>query len=315
MRKVPGVEVVAIADVDPARAAMVAAEDAPGARVVAEGATLIAANDVGAVLIASPGFAHEPSVLAAIAHGKPVFCEKPLAPTADGCLRILDAEVAYGRRLVQVGFMRRYDASYRAMKDVLGRGGVGTSLMVHCAHRNATPPPHFTSEMLINDAAIHEIDVVRWLLDQELATASVWAPRRTSKAPAALQDPLIVLLETEQGVTIDDEVFVSAGYGYDIRCEVVGETGAVALDDGGGARLRSAGRSAVAVPSTFLDRFEDAYDAELRAWAASVAAGTATGPGSWDGYAATLVADACLAALRSGQRTPIALRPRPALYA
>ncbi len=169
--------------------------------------------------------------------------------------------------------------------------------------------------MLINDAAIHEIDAVRWLLDQELAAASVWTPRRTSKVSAELQDPLIVLLETEQGVTIDDEVFVSAGYGYDIRCEVVGETGAVALDDGGGARLRSAGTSAVAVPSTFLDRFEDAYDAELRAWAASVAAGAATGPSSWDGYAATLAADACLAALHSRQRTPISLRQRPPLYA
>jgi myo-inositol 2-dehydrogenase/D-chiro-inositol 1-dehydrogenase len=168
--------------------------------------------------------------------------------------------------------------------------------------------------MLINDAAIHEIDVVRWLLDDELASAGVWMPRRTSRVPAELQDPLIVLLETAQGVTIDDEVFVSAGYGYDIRCEVVGETGTVSLDDGGGARVRGAGRTGVAVPSTFLDRFEDAYDAELRAWAVSVTAGTATGPSSWDGYAATLAADACLAALHTGQRTPIALGSRPALY-
>jgi myo-inositol 2-dehydrogenase/D-chiro-inositol 1-dehydrogenase len=133
--------------------------------------------------------------------------------------------------------------------------------------------------------------------------------------PTELQDPLIVLLETARGVTVDDEVFVSAGYGYDIRCEVVGERGSVSLDDGGSARVRSAGHTGVAVPSTFLDRFEGAYDAELRAWAASVSAGTASGPSSWDGYAATLAADACLAALHTGERTPIALRARPALYA
>ncbi len=142
VRRVPGVAVVAIADADRARAALVAGEDAPGARVMEEGSGLIAADDVDAVLIASSGTAHAPSVLAAIAHGKPVFCEKPLAPTADACVRILDAELAHGRRLVQVGFMRRYDVRYRAMKDVLSRGGVGTPLMVHCAHRNATPAPN-----------------------------------------------------------------------------------------------------------------------------------------------------------------------------
>jgi myo-inositol 2-dehydrogenase/D-chiro-inositol 1-dehydrogenase len=67
--------------------------------------------------------------------GKSVFCEKPLAPTIAACLRIVDTEVAYGRRLVQAGFMRRYDHGYRAMKTAIASSALGTPLLIHCAHR------------------------------------------------------------------------------------------------------------------------------------------------------------------------------------
>src|SRR5918912_4194036 len=114
-RAVAGARVVAVADVDAARAEAVAGGVA-GARVLPTGQDLIRADDVDAVLVASWGPTHEEYVLAAIQANKPVFCEKPLAPTTDECLRILDAEMARGRRLVQVGFNRRYDPAYRQMK-------------------------------------------------------------------------------------------------------------------------------------------------------------------------------------------------------
>ena len=118
--------------------------------------------------------------------------------------RILDAEIAHGRRLVQVGFMRRYDVGYRAMKRTLDDGVLGAPLMVHCAHRNAsTPAQGFTSDMLINDAAIHEIDLVRWLLGQEIvAVEAVLTPRRSGLAPDDLQDPLILLLRMADGALV-----------------------------------------------------------------------------------------------------------------
>ena len=94
-----------------------------------------------AVLIATWGAAHEEQVVAAIGAGKPVFCEKPLAPTSDACLRIMEAEMAACRRLVQVGFMRRYDAGYLAMKAALDEGGIGAPLLMHCAHRNPSGRP------------------------------------------------------------------------------------------------------------------------------------------------------------------------------
>src|SRR5690348_14982009 len=115
---VSGGSVVAVTDVDAGRAAQVAA-CLPSVSVHPGADDLIAARDVDAVLVASWGPAHEEQVLGAIGAGKPVFCEKPLAPTVAACQRIIDAEMAAGRRLVQVGFMRRYDAGYRALKAAL----------------------------------------------------------------------------------------------------------------------------------------------------------------------------------------------------
>src|SRR6478752_8595460 len=146
-----------------------------GGRVVA-----VSAVEVDAVMICSYGPAHEVDVLAAIAAGKPVFCEKPLTPTAEAALRIMEAEQAAGRRLVTVGFMRRFDRSYREMKTLLDSGELGETLMVHCAHRNPTVPEHYTWDMAINDTAIHEVDPMRWLLGEEFVSARVDKPKKTS---------------------------------------------------------------------------------------------------------------------------------------
>jgi myo-inositol 2-dehydrogenase/D-chiro-inositol 1-dehydrogenase len=310
----PGVRVSAVSDVDAHRAAVVAA-DVPSCRVHPTGQELIADDAVDAVMVTSWGGTHEEFVLAAIAAGKQVFCEKPLATTQEACRHIIDAETASGRRLVMVGFMRRYDDAYQAMRDVLADGSLGAPLLVHCAHRNATVPTTYVEDMAINDTAIHEIDVTRWLLDDEIAAARVLTPRRNSRAAAHLRDPLLVLLETFRGTLIDVEVSVNIGYGYDIRCEVVGERGTVALADRAAVVVRRDARVGGAVPTDWPERFRRAYDAELADWLAAVATGDTTGPSSWDGYAATTVADACLVALRTGERVPVALGERPALYA
>ena len=308
-----GARVVALSDVDAARAQSVA-DNLAEARVHATGQDVIGDDGVDAVLVASWGPTHEDYVLAAIDAEKLVFCEKPLATTQEACLRILDAEVGHGRRLVQVGFMRRYDAAYRALKGVLSTGTIGVPLLVHCAHRNPNVPDHYTADMAINDTAVHEIDVVRWLLDEEITATRVLKPRRNPRAAAHLQDPLVVLLEMASGVLIDVEVSVNIGYGYDIRCEVVADSGAAALGDLSEVVVRREGLFGGRVPVGWRERFLRAYDVELQEWLDAVAAGGHTGPSSWDGYAATAVSDACLAALRTGERTPVALRERPDFY-
>ncbi len=310
-----GGTVTAVNDVDEARAGQVAA-GLPGASIHATAQDLIADDNVDAVLVASWGPAHEEQVLAAIGAGKPVFCEKPLAPSSDACLRIMEAEMATGRRLVQVGFMRRYDAGYQAMKAALDDGGLGVPLLMHCAHRNPSVPPYgFTTELIVSDSAVHEIDIVRWLFGEEIVAATVLKPRRSSQIDAALQDPLILLLEMASGALVDDELFVNARYGYDVRGEVVCETGTVALADVSEVTVRTQNRYGGRVPVDWRDRFVRAYDTELQDWLNAVAAGTSTGPSAWDGYAAAAVTDAALDALRTGQRTAVSMAERPEFYA
>jgi len=314
-RVLSGGAVVAITDIDAARAGQVAAGLAAPA-VHQTGKQLVEDSDVDAVLVTSWGPTHEEHVLAAIAAGKPVFCEKPLATTREACLRIIEAELASGRRLVQVGFMRRYDAGYHALKAALEAGQIGAPLLMHCAHRNPSVPPYgFTTEMMISDSAVHEIDMVRWLFDEEVVATSILKPRRSSKGSADLHDPLIVLLEMASGVLVDVEVFVNATYGYDIRGEIVGESGTVALAEVGRAMLKQGGRRSDRVPADWRERFGAAFDAELQDWLTAAAAGTCAGPGSWDGYAATVIAQSCHEALHTGRGSAVALPERPDFYA
>jgi myo-inositol 2-dehydrogenase/D-chiro-inositol 1-dehydrogenase len=244
-----------------------------------------------------------------------VLCEKPLAPTVEECLRVLDAETALSRRLVQVGFMRRYDDGFRALKQTLDGGQIGGALLLHCRHRNADVPPGFTSDMMITDSVVHDIDVTRWLLGQEVVAATVFKPRPTSRAPAGLQDPQLVLLETAGGVLVDVESFVTCQYGYDIRYELVGETGTVSLGELPGVQLRQQGQHQGPIPADYRERFGAAYQRELQEWVGGVLDGEVGGPSAWDGYATTAVAEACVQAQTGGGRVAVELADRPALYA
>lgn len=310
-QEISGSAVVAVSDIDKARTQEMAAR--LGARAHGTGSEVIADPGVDAVVVTSWGPTHEEYVLAAIAAGKPVFCEKPLASSEVACSRIIDAEVAHGKRLVQVGFMRRFDAAYRALKQTVASGAIGTPLMFHSAHRNASVPPSYTNEMAINDTCVHDIDIARFLLEDEFVAASVMVPRRNSRG-GELRDPLLVLLEMRSGALVDVEVSVNIAYGYDIRGEVVGETGVASLAESNPVVLKSGGGFTGAVPADWRVRFTRAYDVELTEWVAAAGQGTAIGPSSWDGYAATVATDAALAAVAGGTRREIRMRDKPALY-
>ena len=283
--------------------------------VFASSQELIGSDDVDAVMICSFGPAHEPDVIACIRAGKPVFCEKPLAPTADACRRIMDAEQEAGRRLVTVGFMRRFDRGYLDMKAVLASGEIGGPLMVHCAHRNPDVPARYTWDMAINDTAIHEIDTMRWLLEEEFVSARVDRPRRTTRSAPHLQDPLVLILETASGVRVDDEVFVNCQYGYDIRCELVAEIGIVSLADQNAITRRDRGGRHNLITRDHNDRFLGAFIAEVQAWIAAVTTGSHTGSTAWDGYAAACVCDAGVRALTDNGVVAVQMIERPAFYA
>lgn len=285
---VTGATVEAVSDADRSQAASV------GVRVVNDPIALIKDPDIDAVLIASSDATHEEFVLACLAAGKPALCEKPLAPDVAGCQRIVAAEAQLGRRLISVGFMRRYDPGYGALKRTLDAGDLGAPLLLHCVHRNVSAPDWFAGDMVITNSAGHEIDITRWLFG-EIASVTVHRPR----ASAALADPVLLVFETISGVVVDAEVFVNAGYGYDVHCELVGQHG----------RATASGP----VTADWRDRFADAYRLELTDWVEGVRAGEARGASAWDGYVASAVARACVSAPATG-RVAVEVPPKPVLY-
>jgi myo-inositol 2-dehydrogenase / D-chiro-inositol 1-dehydrogenase len=205
-----GANVVAVSDANAAQVKEVAGR-VPGAKIYATGEELIAAKEVDAVVVASWGPTHATYVLASIKVGKPVFCEKPLAESEAHCSAIMDAEAAFGRRLVQVGFMRRFDSQYRAMKATIASGAIGAPLIFQSGHRNPSVPSYYTKNNALTDTAVHDIDIACFLLDDEPAAISVKAPRRNSRG-GHLADPLFTLIEMRSGALVTIETSVNIAY-------------------------------------------------------------------------------------------------------
>jgi myo-inositol 2-dehydrogenase/D-chiro-inositol 1-dehydrogenase len=313
--QVVGSRVGAVFDVATERAAALAGE--VGAAVHASWTELVENPEVDCVLITSPGDLHAEQVLACLAAGKPVLCEKPLATTAGDALKVVQAEVAAGRRLVQVGFMRRYDAGFRDVKAAIDDGVIGEPLLAHAVHRNPGVPDTFVGEMSLTDSLVHEFDTFRWLFGQEITATTVVKVRQSPLGAAHLRDPQIVLLELAGGAVVDAESFVNCRNAYEVRCEIVGSQGTVSLDNPRTTVLLADGRRGEAVPPDWGVRFGQAYQDELQAWIAALAAGATVAPGAsdaWDGYAAIAVAETAVASFTQHARTEVQLVDRPDLY-
>lgn len=310
--QVVGATVTAVYDVATERAHQVAAST--GAASSSSWEALVAADDVDAVLIASPGHLHSDQAIACIAAGKPVLCEKPLATTTADALRVLDAEAAAGRRLIQLGFMRRYDAGYLAVKQAMDGGTIGVPLLAHAIHRNAGVPDFFRGEMSLTDSLVHEFDIFRWLFDTEIATVTVLPGKPSPLAADGMRDPQVAILQLSDGEIVTVESFVNCQYGYDVRCEIVGSLGTVSLDNPRTTVVIAAGQRSEAVPADWQERFAPAYTYELLSWVNGLANGQIGGPSTWDGYAATAVAEAAVQSYARGERVEVALPDKPALY-
>ncbi|TFV59646.1 inositol 2-dehydrogenase [Mycobacterium sp. PS03-16] len=299
--RITGARVSVVNDVSAARAAQVAAM-APGARVEPDPVAAIAADDVDAVLLASPGPVHEPQLLTCLEHRKPVLCEKPLTTDPASALEVVRREAARAAPLIQVGFMRRFDPEYRQLKDLLDAGKLGRPLVMHCVHRNPSVPPSFDSAMVVKDSLAHEVDVTRFLFGEEIASVQIIAPTPNPGAPRGIQDPQIAIFATASGAHVDAEVFVTTGVGYEVRTEIVGQHGNTTI-----------GRR---VTPGFREHFATAYDIEVQCWVDAVRRGAAAGsyvdgPTAWDGYAAAAVCAAAVESLGTGQRVSVELAARP----
>ncbi|WP_069811316.1 Gfo/Idh/MocA family protein [Streptomyces sp. TP-A0874] len=312
-RTISGARVAAVVDVDPERVKGLA-DRIEGCTAYTDPAAALADPAVGAVVIASPGPVHEAQLLLAFERDLPVLCEKPLTPDPASALRVMEAEQRLGHRRVQVGFMRRYDAEFLRLRSLLAEGALGRTLMLHCTHRNVSSAPGFTSRMTINDSVVHEIDTARWLLDEEITAVTVVRPRPSGGAPEGLSDPQLVLLETSGGALVDVEIFVNCGFGYQVRCEAVCESGAARVGDGHSMVTSAAGRWGAEIAQDFVVRFADAYDRQMQRWVDATRRGEVEGPSVWDGYAAAAACEAGVRAQESGERTAVELVERPDFY-
>lgn len=305
-------EVTAVVDVDEARAqAAVAHIDGASAYTTIEDAL---AAGVDAVILATPGFLHEEALLPLIERDIPVLCEKPLTPDPESALRVVEAEAAAGRRLIQVGFMRRYDAGYRALRELIAGGDQGELLLLHHQHRNADVPPGFTNQMIIHDSVVHEFDAVRFLTGEEIVSVQVRRGKSTSLAPEGLNDPQRVMIETASGVLADVEIFVCAQLGYQVDTQASFERGVASVSGAAALELTADRTKGRPIDASFETRFKDAYDLEVQEWVDSVLTGEPAGPSAWDGYATAACCAAGVASQESGAIEPVQLAERPALY-
>ncbi|WP_405528025.1 Gfo/Idh/MocA family oxidoreductase [Streptomyces avidinii] len=296
-----------LADADPARAARLA--DRLGA-TAAPSVEQVFTWGVDAVVIASATEAHADLVVRAVRGGLPVFCEKPLAPDLNRSLAAL-REVAAAGGLLQVGFMRRFDAGYAAARGLVRSGALGRLHTVRTTTADPAPPAAgylATSGGLYRDCLVHDFDMVRWVTGREVV--EVYAAG-SDAGPALFREAGDI--DTAAAVlTLDDGTLVTAtgtrcnGAGYDVRMELAGELDqvSVGLDDRTPiASTEPHGPPAASKPWTgFLERFAPAYEAELAAFVHLV---RGEGPNACDGreaLAAFRIAEACELSRRERRR-------------
>lgn len=300
------VDSLVVTDAVPAVTAAVAAQ--VGAEAVESPERLFTAGLDG-VLIAAATDAHPSLVLAAVAAGLPVFCEKPLA-------RNIDDAVAVARRVsgapVQVGYPRRFDAAFRAARAAVVSGELGALHTVRSTTLDPAPPPPAYiagSGGIFRDCAVHDFDTVRWVTGREVVEVYATGANRGEAFFAEAGD----VASAATLLTLDDgtlAVVSNSRYnarGYDVRLEVHGSLDSVAagLDDGLPLRSTEPGARFPAGPPHrfFMDRFAAAFRAELAAFVELVA-GTRPSPCTVDdALAVAFVAEAAATSLR--ERRPV----------
>jgi myo-inositol 2-dehydrogenase/D-chiro-inositol 1-dehydrogenase len=312
--RVTGAHVSAVVEPDAGRA-QAAAAAAPGAATFARVEDALDAGAMDAVLIATPGQFHEPVLLPALQAGLPILCEKPLTQDPESSWRIVEAEQAGGTQLIQVGFMRRFDTQYAELRRLIAEGSAGELLMLRCVHRNPSVLDYYTQEMLITDSVVHEFDVVPWLVGSPIRSVEVRHGRRNSLSPAHLDEPILVLIELENGVLADVEMNVSVRFGYQVAAEGVFERGIARIGQPAGLQLWQDGRFQIEEHRSFVTRFAAAYDREVQDWVDAAREGGIAGPSAWDGYRVAVACAAGVEALKSGERVELDVPATPAFYA
>ena len=269
------------------------------------------ASGVDGVVVAAATPAHAELTLAAVGKGLPTFCEKPIASTAADSTRVAEAITRSGVP-VQVGYQRRFDAAFAAVKQAVDAGSLGTLHTVRSTTMDPAPPPMDYirgSGGIFRDCAVHDFDVIRWITGQEVA--EVYATGSVQGDPLFADygdvDTAAIVVRFDGGAL---GVVSAARYnarGYDCRLEVHGFDDTVVAGWDHGVPVRNAD-SAVELPTGqphhfFMDRFTEAFRTELSEFVRVVQGGPILGATVADAVAVAWIAEAATESLRRG--TPV----------
>lgn len=308
-----GAHISAIIEPDTARAAQ-AIEDAPDAAIYSRIEDAIAAEAVDAVLIAVPGQFHEAVLIPALEAKLPILCEKPLTPDSESSHRIVELEQKLDRPHIQVGFMRRFDPEYNNLRQLVESGEAGELVMLRGVHRNPSVGENYHQSMLITDSVVHEFDVIPWLAGSRVVSVEVKYPKTSSLAHSGLREPILVIMELENGVLVDVEMNVNIQFGYQVATEAVFEKGLARIGQPSGMQQWQNGQFMLNEHTDFTTRFATAYDRQIQSWVDAIHDGTlVAGPTAWDGYLVALACEAGIKALDGGV-IPVNAAPRPDFY-
>jgi len=177
--------------------------------------------------------------------------------------------VRESKSIVGVGFMRRFDKAYLDLKNEINTGKYGQVLQIRCTSRNVSSPKA-TTPMLLTNVAVHEIDIIRWLLGEDIVSVKVNYAKVTKKANPNLSDPISVICKSESGVLITIDIFANSTYGYEVGMEVLTENGSLVIENLGSLNIaknfKLPGRKPGTLHKDWMGRFKPAYISELKAF-------------------------------------------------
>jgi len=269
-RLVPQARLVAVADADPSRAKKVAAELEVD-NFYGSVEELVQHKDLACVVIATPDKFHAQAIRTAAGAGKDILSEKPLALDLQDAQSALDAVAKAGVRL-QIGFMRRYDPGYAAAMKRIEAGEIGDPVVFKSIGRDKDAPPLAAYQsringMLLYNSTIHDFDLARWLMRDEVSEVHTFATTAIRPEVAQYGDVVasVVNLKFQHGAIGNLESYVQSVYGYDVRTEIVGSKGSILvgrLQKDSATVLTGAGGGRT-LADHFLSTFADAYLAEM----------------------------------------------------
>jgi myo-inositol 2-dehydrogenase/D-chiro-inositol 1-dehydrogenase len=305
-RRIPGARLVAVADPAPGAAERLVGVLEAG-RPYDDVAQLWEDPTVEAVVIATPARTHADLVVAAAGAGRSVFCEKPMAVTLGDADRAIDTARAAGV-VLQVGFNRRFAPDWRAARQLIDDGRLGTPRLLRSLTRDpgGFAPSRVLPDTIFLETLIHDFDTLRFLnpgAEAVEVTAAADALVEPEWRDRGLLDTAVVTVRFDNGALATAEACFEAAYGYDVRGEVLGSGGMVQMGDGRGTGMvfsHAAGRSVETVRSD-QELFADAYTAELAAFVDAVRTGTPAPVTGEDARAALAIALAAAESARAGR--------------